>query len=281
MTRPHIAHWPPGLPLHLTLPETNLYHNVEVSAARYPDKPFIVFYDTPISFAQFHRETEAIAGYLQHDCGVRAGDRVLLYMQNSPQWALAYYAILRANAVVVPVNPMNMSDELRHYVADSGAAVAFVAQDLLPQLQPLCGEAAEPGVGPGSEAPGDNGAGRESPGHESPGHESPGHESPGNEGPGLTRMIVATYSDYLRQPSELPVPAFVSAPRQPLPAGGAVAWADVLAAGRKPGPLTAGPDDLCVMPYTSGTTGKPKGCMHTHRSVMCTAVGGIHWFGRT
>ena len=35
------------------------------------------------------------------------------------------------------------------------------------------------------------------------------------------------------------------------------------------------------MPYTSGTTGQPKGCMHTHRSVMCTAVGGAQWFGRT
>ncbi|TDA49308.1 AMP-binding protein, partial [Burkholderia pyrrocinia] len=39
-----------------------------------------------------------------------AGDRVLLQMQNSPQWMLAYYGILRANAVVVPVNPMNMTD---------------------------------------------------------------------------------------------------------------------------------------------------------------------------
>jgi len=40
----------------------------------------------------------------------------------------------------------------------------------------------------------------------------------------------------------------------------------------------AGPDDLACMPYTSGTTGEPKGCMHTHRSVMQTAVGGGAWF---
>ena len=55
----------------------------------------------------------------------------------------------------------------------------------------------------------------------------------------------------------------------------------MLTAARAPGPLTAGPDDLCLMPYTSGTTGQPKGCMHTHRSVMSTLVGGIAWFGRT
>jgi fatty-acyl-CoA synthase len=54
----------------------------------------------------------------------------------------------------------------------------------------------------------------------------------------------------------------------------------MLAAGHRPAPLATGPDDLCVMPYTSGTTGQPKGCMHTHRSVMATLVHGIEWFGR-
>ena len=244
MSNRHFAHWPPGLPHHLTLPATNLYVNVEVSATRYPDKPFIVFYDTVLTFAEFRRDAERIAGYLQRECGVKKGDRVLLYMQNSPQWALAYYGILRADAVVVPVNPMNRTDELRHYVADTGAAVAFVPQDLLAQMQPLLGEATA-------------------------------------DGPGLQRVIVATYSDWLRSPTDLRVPDFVAAPRMPLEAEGLVAWPDMLAAGHEPGPLTAGPDDLCVMPYTSGTTGQPKGCMHTHRSVMCTAVGGVQWFGRT
>jgi fatty-acyl-CoA synthase len=70
---------------------------------------------------------------------VKKGDRVLLYMQNSPQFVLAYYGILRANAVVVPVNPMNMTTELRHYVKDAGARVAIVAQDIYPQMQPLLG----------------------------------------------------------------------------------------------------------------------------------------------
>ena len=233
-------HWPPGLPRHLTLPETNLWFNVEVSAARYPDKPFIVFYDTPLSYAQFKRECERIAGFLQHDCGVQAGDRVLLYMQNSPQWIVAFYAILRANAVVVPVNPMNRREELRHYVSDSGAAVVLLAQDLFDEVQPLL------------------------------------H---GEEG--LRHAIVATYSDHLRTPTDLPVPAFVAELRRALGGEGVTPWHAALEADRSPGPLTAGPDDLCVMPYTSGTTGQPKGCMHTHRGAMATLVGGIQWFGRT
>src|SRR6218665_1202497 len=236
----HFAHWPPGLPRQLTLPQTSLWFNVEVSATRYPDKPYLIYYDTPLSYAQFRDECERVAGWLQQECGVQAGDRVLLYMQNSPQWAIAYYAILRANAVVVPINPMNRSEELRHYVSDSGASTALVAQDLYPQIAPLLG---------------------------------------GDEG--LRHLGVAAYSDYLRVPTDLALPPFVSGPRESIVAPGVPLWSEILQRGRLPGPHTVGPDDLCVMPYTSGTTGQPKGCMHTHRSVMSTLVAGVEWFSRT
>ena len=59
----HAPHWPPGLSRHLTLPQTNVWYNAEVSAARYPDKPYIVFYGTTISFAEFRRQSERVAGY--------------------------------------------------------------------------------------------------------------------------------------------------------------------------------------------------------------------------
>ena len=175
---------------------------------------------------------------------MQAGDRVLLYLQNSPQWVIGYYAILRANAVVVPVNPMNMSEELAHYVADSGARVAITAQDLLAQLTP---------------------------------HHS-AHGAAGADA--LDHVVVATYSDYLHATTNLRLPDFVTAPRQRVGGAGLHAWAEALAANHAPGPHTAGPDDLCVMPYTSGTTGHPKGCMHTHRSAQCTAIGGMQWFAR-
>ena len=240
MSDRHFAFWPKGLPRHMTIPETDLFYNVEVSARRFPNKPYLVFYDTKISFAEFKDEAERIAGYLQQQCGVKKGDRVLLYMQNSPQFVLAYYAILRADAVVVPVNPMNMTTELRHYVRDSGATVAIVAQDIYPQMNPLLGPAADQG---------------------------------------LQRIVVAAYSDYLKVDTDLKVPDFVKAPRQDIADPGVALWSDALAQNLRPGPVTVGPDDLCVMPYTSGTTGHPKGCMHTHRTVMHTQLAGYQWFG--
>ena len=236
MSDRHFAFWPKGLPRHMTIPETDLFYNVEVSARRFPNKPYLVFYDTPITFREFKDEAERIAGFLEQQCGVKKGDRVLLFMQNSPQFVLAYYGILRANAVVVPINPMNLTNELRHYVSDSGATTAIVAQDLYAQMKPLLGE-------------------------------------------GLQNILVTAYSDYLKRPTDLKIPEFIAAPRLPIADPGVTLWCDALARDLRPGPVTVGPDDLCVMPYTSGTTGHPKGCMHTHRSAMSTLMAGIQWFG--
>jgi fatty-acyl-CoA synthase len=242
MSDRHLKHWPPGVPRHLSLPDTHLLRNVEVSAQRHPAKPFLIFYDTAISYARFKQEVEQLAGHLQKVCGVKTGERVLLYMQNSPQFVVGYYAILRADAVVVPVNPMNLGEELRHYVGDAQASVVLAAQELYPHVQPLLAEGLASA-----------------------------------QGEGLRHAVIATYGDYLEAPTDLCVPDFVSAPRQAVNDPGAVAWMDALAAHHQPTPMTATADDLAVLPYTSGTTGHPKGCMHTHRTVMYNTIARGVW----
>jgi fatty-acyl-CoA synthase len=237
MAGAHFKFWPDHAMHNLMAPATNLFYNAEVSARRFPNKPFLVYYDTLVSFAEFHDEAQRVAGYLEQRCGIAKGDRVLLLMQNSPQFMIGYYGILRANAVVVPLNPMNLTQEILRYAKDSGANTILVSQELYPRVEALLKS-------------GD-----------------------------LSHVIVAAYSDYLKEATTLAVPEFISAPRIDYEAPGLSLWKDVLAANLKPGPLTAGPDDLCVMPYTSGTTGQPKGCMHTHRTVMHTTAGGMQWFG--
>jgi fatty-acyl-CoA synthase len=231
----HFQHWPAGLPHALTVPDTSVYVNLEVSAHRFPDKTAIIFYDSLISYRQLNAEVEALAGYLQHVCGVKRGDRVLLDMQNCPQFVIAFYAILRADAMVVPVNPMLLTDELRHYAEDSGAKVVIASQEVFPRIAPL--------VGP----------------------------------TGLQHAIVATYSDYTTVATDLSLPEYVRAPRDVPSLPGVIAWKDSIAAGYRPEPHRATADDLACMPYTSGTTGKPKGCTHTHRSLMFTAVASPTW----
>jgi fatty-acyl-CoA synthase len=225
----HYPHWPPGVPKSLSVPRTSLYYNLEVSARRYPDKGAITYYGTSIAYAELQRSAEALAGYLQQACGVRKGDRVLLYTQNSPQFVIGYYAILRADAVVVPVNPMNKRDELGYYVGDSDARVIVSTQELFGEIEPHLGK-------------------------------------------GLAHCVLGTYSDYLREATDLDVPDIVRAPRV-----AAASWREALAAGHAPGQHTAGPGDLAVLPYTSGTTGHPKGTMLTHSNLLATSTGACAW----
>src|SRR5438046_7579305 len=175
----HFAHWPPGVPHTLDVPRTSIYSNLAAQAAQHPDGVAIDFYGAQVTYGELKRDADALAGFLRERCGVAKGDRVLLYLQNSPQFIIAYYAILRAAAVVVPVNPMNRTEELRHYVEDAQASVAIVGQELYDRISPL----------------------------------------------GVGDVIVATYSDFLRTPTDLPIPDFVRAPRV---ASGAIAWRDAI-----------------------------------------------------
>ncbi len=220
-----------ALPRHLVAPRTSLWFNLEVSARRYPDKAAVVYLDEALSFSALARQCEALAAWLQHVAGVKRGDRVLLCMQNCPQWIVACYAALRADAVVVPINPMNLAQELRHYVHDAEPVLAVCAAELAPRLR---------------------------------------------EASDTLPLLVTHYADALVQvPAD--APAWLTE-RHALPTG-AVAWTEALAETRAPHPHTAGPDDLALLPYTSGTTGLPKGCRHPHRTVMHNVVAAAIWSG--
>src|SRR5262249_1544130 len=101
------AYWPQAMPRQLEVPQTSLWFNIEGSAARFPDKPAVIFYDSVLSYCELKRGAEHLAGFLQQRCAVQRGDRVALFLHNSPQFIVAYYAILRAGAMVVPVNSMS------------------------------------------------------------------------------------------------------------------------------------------------------------------------------
>ena len=237
MPRAHHKFWPKRLPHVLTPPATPLWDNLTISARRYPDKAALVFFGRVFSYRELVRQAERLAARLQA-IGVRRGDRVMLDMQNCPQLVIAHFAILRANAVVVPVNPMNRAEEIKHYITDPDARVAITTGEL----------AAE--IARASDA------------------------LPAGER--LTHLMVTQFTDaFDPQVEGADAPPVVwhewLLTRRPLPAleGGEVLdWVAALANDLPLGPLEVGPADLAILPYTSGTTGLPKGCMHTHASIM-------------
>ena len=240
ITRPHHRIWPKRLPRELVVPQTTLWFNLEVAATRYPDKAAYVFFGKPLSYAQLKAQAEALAGWLQ-SVGVAKGDRVALYMQNCPQFVVAVYGILRADAVVVPVNPMNRAEEFSHYITDPQAKVVLCSADLAAFVVE-----ANQALPAAQRVP---------------------------------QVLVTRYTDAMPEgalhPDEAPSALIENWLRaeHTLPEG-CTRWTEALAAAPPPRPHGARSDDLALLPYTSGTTGLPKGCMHTHATLMHNAVSG-------
>ena len=240
--------WPKRVPRTITPPQIPLWDNLAISAKRYPDKTALVFFGTLITYADLLQKAERLAAYLCR-LGVKKGDRVVLNMQNCPQLVMAHWAILRANAVVVPVNPMNRAEELKHYITDPDAKVAITTGDLAAELA-LANDALEPSLR-------------------------------------LSHLIVTQFTDAFDAAvdGEDALPAAWHdwlLKRHTLPAmqGATVHnWLDALACQDAPPELTVKPADLAILPYTSGTTGLPKGCMHTQASIMHNAVSSNLWLG--
>ena len=236
MNRRHHAVWPAGVPRTIDVPAHSVARNLLDTAARDPSGIATIYYGRTMTWAELAAQADLLAGWLRWRAGVRRGDRVLLFQQNSPLFVACYYAILRADAVVVPVNPMNRTAELEHLAADTGARVCLAGQELLGPLTPLIERGA------------------------------------------LGRVLACACADAAGEEPGFALPPPLDAPgRASFDHPAIVPLARALEAGHAPGPIAAGADDLAVIPYTSGTTGRPKGCMHTHRTVMTTIVGGLAW----
>lgn len=246
----HHAFWPKRLPYQLTAPQTSLWMNLQISALRYPQKVALVFMGKTWTYSQLQFEAEKIASALRK-MGVKKGDRVVLDMQNCPQLVITHFAILRLDAVVVPVNPMNRTEELKHYILDPDTKVAVTTADLAPELA-AASNALEK---------------KERLQHLLVTQFTDAFDA-ANIGP---EELPETWSVWLKTVHALPV----------IEDGQVHAWASALQGEVELGPVTAQSEDLAVLPYTSGTTGLPKGCMHTHGTIMHNAMSSGLWANGT
>ncbi len=98
----------------------NLASLLTESAERTPDAPAIRLGEVELSYAELNDRSARLATLLREK-GVEQGDRVGVMLPNVPEFPVAYYGVLRAGAIVVPMNVLLKRREIAFYLEDSGA----------------------------------------------------------------------------------------------------------------------------------------------------------------
>ena len=123
--KPWLAHYDKGVPQTIEYPKAPLFHFLEEAARKYPDRACTIFKGAVVTYKEMNAVTDSIAAALV-DMGVKKGDRVGMFMPNTPQFVMAYFGILKAGGVVVATNPLYTAPEIEHQASDAGIEVMFV-----------------------------------------------------------------------------------------------------------------------------------------------------------
>jgi len=136
--RPWFKHYESEVPKSIEYPEVPLYHFIENAAAKYPDQACAIFKGSEITYAEMDEIINRLAGALAA-MGVKKGTPVGIFMPNSPQFVMAFYAILKAGGIVVATNPLYTGREIEHQMKDSGTEIMLVMSNfysMIKEVQP-------------------------------------------------------------------------------------------------------------------------------------------------
>jgi long-chain acyl-CoA synthetase len=114
-----------GVPTTIEYPKAPLFHFLEDAARKYPDRACTIFKGAVVTYKEMNEISDRFAAALV-DMGVKKGDRVGIFMPNSPQFVMAYYGILKAGGSVVATNPLYTAPEIEHQASDAGIEYMFV-----------------------------------------------------------------------------------------------------------------------------------------------------------
>lgn len=215
-----------------TFPPLSMGQMVTDSALAHPKAPMVDFMGRKFSYGEMHNQIRRVACGLQA-MGVRKGDRVGLYLPNTPHYVAAYYGALMAGAIVVNFSPLYTAAELEHQVEDSGTKILFTlsAKALLPTAMEVL------------------------------------------EHSTLETLIVGSVAEVLSPVKSLLFRWFKASESVAIPDDPRIIRYDRFMANKGDCAVAQidPVNDIALLQYTGGTTGTPKGAMLTHQNLTANA----------
>ena len=112
--RPWLKNYPEWAPCDLEITPDTAIGDFEKSAGLNPETPAIYYFDHVITYREIDRISDQLAAAFE-DMGLEKGDRIIIDLQNVPQFPIATYAAWKVGAIVVPLNPMYKEKELTYF----------------------------------------------------------------------------------------------------------------------------------------------------------------------
>jgi long-chain acyl-CoA synthetase len=238
-----IEHYPPGVPPEASILRfASLKDLLEQSCERFRERPAFTNLGVSLSYDELDRRSREFGAWLQHEAGLKRGERVAIMLPNLLQYPVALFGALRAGMVVVNVNPLYTARELQHQLADSGATAIVVLENFAHTLQEIVATTAVRHVIT---------------------------TRVGDLLPPLKACLVNFAVKWIKRG----VP--------PWKLSGAVAFNSVLGRGARHrlDEVLITQDDIAFLQYTGGTTGVAKGAILTHGNLVANVEQTSAWIG--
>jgi len=130
-SKPWFRFWPADVPKTIRYPLVPLHEVLTKTAKEHPKNAAIAYVDNEMTYAELDSLSDQFAGALAK-LGVKKGDRVAVFLPNTPQFVIAYFGILKIGAVLTTISPMHKEREVEYQLSDSEAETIIALDTLYP-----------------------------------------------------------------------------------------------------------------------------------------------------